>query len=344
MLSRPHWLKVYHGHRLARDASAVRGFGLAVWDRIGVPRTEFTLAQVEEWLQTTGGPLEMRVARAMMLRGLVCEQSRYYVDPDDPRKAREVDVVAIGTKRVTNGSRAAVLELLAVIECKHAPTPWVLYRPGRGRFGTMPFLDRVTTEYGQHWLDVAGEDLNIVDLPLWHLEDGPGYSLTTIKMPPGDGGQPQDASGARSGAHTKKGSRGQQRQFGGERDLAADLAYRALYGVTKATLSIAQQLSHQSEITRLSVLFPVIVISGQLFEAYLDGDSLVVNEVQRGKIHWSHPASANGRVLVDVVTEQSLDLFADHFRDAVGRALQHGDSAAQAALRHRPAAVPFRFR
>ncbi len=75
-------------------------------------------------------------------------------------------------------------------------------------------------------------------------------------------------------------------------------------------------------------MFPVIAIKGQLFEAWLDGEGIVVREIQRGQVDWSYPASGVGRVLIDVVTDRALDEYARDLRADADLMKEHGVEAA----------------
>jgi hypothetical protein len=80
-------------------------------------------AKVRKWLTNSGTPFEMHVARAALSRGLDIEQGRYYRDPET-EVSREIDVLA--GRQI--GTAAGTLAVWATIECKFAPTPWVVFR------------------------------------------------------------------------------------------------------------------------------------------------------------------------------------------------------------------------
>lgn len=74
----------------------------------------------------------------------------------------------------------------------------------------------------------------------------------------------------------------------------------ALLSATKAARWLASSLNDtQSPLRTFGVLFPVVVMQGRLFEAYLDGERIAVNEIDKGQVYWSNPASERA-VLVDV--------------------------------------------
>jgi hypothetical protein len=273
--------------------------------------SEFTAEQIRAWLTQTGGSFEMQVARIMHARQLSVQQSHYYIDPDEPSKSRETDVVVSGSLAYDTN---ALLELHAVIECKYAPTPWVLYRETGANLGSHPHFNRIATKLGSSWLTrraMFNEQINTQ--PLFQREPNVGYGLGTSK--------PE-----------------QQNPRQGTRDVttdpAADLAYKAMFSVAKATLALAAQLEEHEYPRRVAVFFPVIAIRGQLFEASLsDGNEIIVNEITRGQVNWSHPASPTGRVLIDIVTAEALHPFANDLKAAVEAMHKHGvDSAREVVM------------
>jgi hypothetical protein len=257
--------------------------------------------KIKEWLQTTGIPFEMSVAQTLLKKGLGTQQGHYYIDPDDPTTSREVDVIATQSLAFAEN---AVIELVAVIECKYAPTPWVLYRGPRTGSGPAAHFNRIASEYGAAWLKLAMGIPQISSCEIWQREDGVGYALGTSN-PTGQG----------------------------EAAQAKDLAYKATLTVAKASLALAEDLTNRGgPVRRVAVLLPVIVIRGQLFEATLDGADIAVNEIDRGQMDWSYPASATGRVLVDVLTEAALEQLADEMGSAFDAITEVGTYAGHRAI------------
>jgi hypothetical protein len=80
--------------------------------------------KIQDWIEKTGYALEMRVARTLRRAGFRAVQSEYYPDPSDPKKHREVDVVAY--EDMTTDLHQSCL--LLVLECKvTSAKPWVLF-------------------------------------------------------------------------------------------------------------------------------------------------------------------------------------------------------------------------
>jgi len=261
--------------------------------------------KLKAWLSTTGAPFEMHVARELLGVGLDIEQGRYFTDPDDNKTAREIDIIG---RRTLQMGDSATLSAIAVIECKFAPTPWVLFRPPPGYAEETENFDRVATHYGQEWLRKARFVPAIRDGELWRMEARPGYSLSTSGL------------GVKSKTPNSH-----------DQQTVNDLAYKAIQGVTKATLAIADELEKEASSTsHLAVLFPVIAVRGKLFETWLDDDDIAVREIDRGQLLWRNPRGAARPILIDVVTEGAIDRFAQELRDTSDGLVTHGQDAAQA--------------
>lgn len=257
-------------------------------------------AKVANWIETTGAPVEMRAARALIEAGLDVEQSQYYTDPASGQP-REVDLVAGLEQRSSTGQRLVVQ---AIVECKYAVSPWVLFRPPAEHSTSMNRInERITTHYGAEWLKAASQDRRLRWDGIWDSDTQPGYSLRTSH--PTSTGDPAK-----------------------RRDEGKDFAYEALTTVTKATDSIARTLNDSPDDVVLGVLFPVIMICGILFEARLDEDELKTRRIDWGQVWWNRPEGLP-RVLVDVVTEDALLRYARYFEHSAVMLLTDGRPAAE---------------
>jgi hypothetical protein len=76
---------------------------------------------VREWLEQGGYVLEMRVARALVERGLSVDQGYHYQDPVT-HKEREGDLTAMMSVEI-NDDHWHMLDL--TIECKSSGSPWI---------------------------------------------------------------------------------------------------------------------------------------------------------------------------------------------------------------------------
>ena len=140
-----------------------------------IARASYTADDIKGWLSTTGSPFEMRVAARLLAKGARVEQGHYYIDPDNAAKSREIDVIAYRGLAFDTNAR---LDITAVIECKYAPTPWVLYR--RNSMGEVQFLDRVAPGYGAAWLKRVMGIAGITGQRLLRREDRPGYRARDV--------------------------------------------------------------------------------------------------------------------------------------------------------------------
>jgi hypothetical protein len=252
-------------------------------------------AKVTGWLNSTGAPLEMRVARTLQARELSVRQSVYYEDPEEHR-SREIDV--IGSREVQVGDSLRIGAYL-VIECKSAPKPWVLLRGSPAWDQGGPNFDRILTEYGPHWLTGARSHPAIEQARIFQQEARAGYSLVTAT-------------------------------FGTPNNDEPDVAYRALMSATKAARAWADEIGQSEGVTTVGVVFPVAVLRGKLFEATLEGDAIAAREIRRGQVAWALPPGERP-VLVDVLTEGVVDEYAGQFRESFEALAKHGKDAATQA-------------
>ena len=256
--------------------------------------------KVARWLKTSGAALEMKVAQAMLRRELSVQQGHYYRDPEED-VSREIDVIARREVQIAEGKR---LGAYLVIECKYAPTPWVLFR-GRPHYDEGgPNLERIATTYGEEWLQSPELPSAMENVAIFHQEPRVGYALATTNLSVTG----QDAAGSSSRDH--------------------DLAYQALLSATKASRAHAMSLS-ESETTTFGVVFPIVVVRGKLFEAWLDGEEPVVKEIRRGQVYWTNPAGERPTI-VDVIADDRVDELAGQFRETAEALFFHGKDAALA--------------
>jgi hypothetical protein len=255
-------------------------------------------SKIKEWLLSTGAPLEMSVARTLQLRGLDVQQSVYFEDPDSGT-LREIDVIGTRAIRVTDKVTVAAI---AVLECKFAPTPWVIYRGSPAYDQERPNYDRILTQHGKKWLSLLAPHPAVHLAKMIQQEPRAGYALGT-SAPGRDGSKAQP-------------------------DAPKDLAYIALSSVTKAAGSYARTLDEDPARTTIAILFPIIVIRGKLFETWFDGEDLVVQPIRRGQILWRH-VPGQTPALVDVVTEDAFEGFADGLQESAIDIVFQGKEAAE---------------
>jgi hypothetical protein len=102
------------------------------------PRT--VVDAVRDFLESSGYPLEMQVARTFQREGFVVEQGRQYVDVKTS-ELRDMDVLATHRGPTHFFPDPGWRELKLIIECKRSKTPWVLF-VGDERFSrSQPHFD-----------------------------------------------------------------------------------------------------------------------------------------------------------------------------------------------------------
>lgn len=211
-------------------------------------------AKVQSWLQKTGYPLEMRVAHAARRAGpLWVDQSRNYVDATSDR-VRETDVVAGWGERRGQGGSYVYL----VMECKARPAPWVVFDDGQ-----LPTDDATQ----RLW---------------WAAQRTPTNAYGDAR-----------AIGLRTGAFTgntllkpsRVGLAAVEVTFG-EKATERNAAWDAVRSAVSAAHGVlaefdASQLEHTGAAL---TAFPVVVTSGALFRAYLEGTDMKVEETDRAEV------------------------------------------------------------
>jgi hypothetical protein len=96
--------------------------------------TDKLVADVREWLQRKGYPLEYEVARTMRAAGFRVEQGRYWLDVDpetDSYKPREIDVLATDAPDDWPGEPSDGATAQIVVECKSGAGPWIVLTDDR---------------------------------------------------------------------------------------------------------------------------------------------------------------------------------------------------------------------
>jgi hypothetical protein len=85
-----------------------------------------------------------------------------------------------------------------------------------------------------------------------------------------------------------------------------DVAYSACLSVSNAARGIANRWQRLA-----SIVFPVLVIDGRLFEAYLDEkNELTVGELSRGRLVWHNRLGRPGYTVIELITKPLLESYA----------------------------------
>jgi len=243
--------------------------------------------EIEEWLQRTGYPLEMRVAKEFRTkRPAFVEQSYFYHDVATG-EVREGDVLASWST-----SPGDWLQLLFAVECKSSGVPWVVFTEGRERLEPLDF---------RRWLDATpsiglsakrivelGARIKRFPIPLLTMSKSPGYGIVEKK------------------------DEGKQRGGG------ASLAYDAVRQAASFALGIAgransgdAEVSNGEEPDYTSIIFPIVVTKSPIFECWLNSDNLpTARQVDSSSVvvYLGKPAR---HVVVTVVNDNNIAQLAD---------------------------------
>lgn len=250
--------------------------------------------RVNQWLQTSGAALELRVAAAFTgtLGSGQVQHARQYIDADSGL-LREIDVVAIAHEQPEVSSD--FLRLTAVIECKSsAANPWVAFSNGhQPAYNNNAFLDHVrhrTARCGSDSLDMLGRRLlsPVGERYAYHVADCANASRDQSKS-------------------------------GSSRNQAWD-ACRQVLAATDAVLRADPDV--RTQVRYMSLFLPVIVTAAPLFIAGLAGDGMPASE-EVDSLPWRAQSASSmapggvGYRWVWVVNERALDTFVGEFKSAI---------------------------
>lgn len=244
-------------------------------------------SRILDWLQTQGYPLEMWVAGALEANGFSATLSDYYEDPTTS-ELREIDVT--GMSHVETLDRIFPVRMCVRVECKVSKgKPWVVFmRENEGEFPEWPVAPPyVPSTRGYHdlWL-AAGKSLPQLPDAYNSLVD------------------------ARVLAPLKVGHSMVQVRFNSDNNL--DVAYKAITSAVNASVALARAVDRwttkKEESKPLWVVFPAIVIDGQLFECgQQEADHLELREVNRTAVLWKGLSKETSPpVVVHVCTREGL--------------------------------------
>lgn len=240
------------------------------------PPSDDLKAKLTAWLDTEGYPLEFRTASAFRRAGFQVRQGEYV--RMDSEAVREVDVAAVKTAF----GKEQFVRVYHVVECKWTKDkPWIVFS---GPGGISPSAC-VTQTFGS----LLGESI------LWTIAGlDQLHALSLFKTP------------------QRPGFNGRQAFSKGN-----DVFYNAMTSVT----SLAKQVALRYDSGRRTagtvpnsavVTFPVIVIDGNLFEAWFDDttNSVQLQDRKSVRLHWRGSPAWSLHATVDIVVADHLDEFA----------------------------------
>lgn len=225
--------------------------------------------RVEAWQRYQGTSLEFEAAAVLLRNHFDCFHG-YHLPQDTPGDPPlEVDVLAYRNA----GFEPRVVSFDFVVECKHAPTPWVVF----------------TQEYSPP----------TYDLLLSKLAQAADFVIANRRKPSPPVADADHFGFSVTALREHKGSSNQR-----------DLAYEALDGVARrAILRLKQMDSPEGPHGPMicGIVRPLIVLRGALCVAKWNPEGAVVEvaEVPSVSIHWR--GAAGGPVNVDLVRIDALD-------------------------------------
>lgn len=240
-------------------------------------------AKVTKWLSEQGYPLEMRVASLLQKVGFRIVQSEYFSDPDTG-DSRELDVVAYKQKEVHN----VLFRISLLIECKRSTDkPWLLFTSDKTHLaGPARVVQRAANSLGKRILHEVCRISDVQNLPIFSLPQRPAYGVTQALT------------------------------------TGKDVCYSAVTSVSKASLATVAELDKKEKADKksprlrilerniCSIVFPVVIVEGNMLEVFLDDTSNVnVGEIKNGTLLWRNPVVGMPHTIVNIVSFLSFEDF-----------------------------------
>jgi hypothetical protein len=239
--------------------------------------------EIRDWLEKSGYPLEMEVARTFRKNTILhVDQSWHYIDPTTG-DLRQADVVANIAGPISFGGESHPhVAVFLTVECKSTTAPWVVLKDQPRVFppDEEPFLSWVPHTIDDSLLRGIVEERRNSSrrMPIFDFLS-PGYEVCEKR-------------------NTDKGK--------------LDPAYAAVRQAASAAFGILGEVS-SDVVTGIAI--PVVVTKSPLFEATLNGEGeVVVRKAQRSSVEVRMP---KGHALVHIVSSDFLRPFVEDSRDAV---------------------------
>jgi len=225
--------------------------------------------KIKAWLHTVGYPLEFATARTLREAGFDARQGRSYMDVT-ASGGRVREIDVLAPLRETDQDVSVAL----VAECKYTvEKPWVVLTTTALLQPADVLEATLASDNVRPLLVGRARNPNVRGVPQFlEIPTRHGFSVVTAFRP---------------------------------LDQDSDAAYRAMSQVVGAARNVWSTETSQP----WKLIWPVVVIEGQLFETADDGGE-EVREVGRSRIMW-HGASAARPVVVDVVTSDNLKAYAE---------------------------------
>ncbi|MGX4654749.1 hypothetical protein ACWCHM_13725 [Micromonospora sp. SCSIO 07396] len=240
--------------------------------------------KILSWLTSQGYPLEMRLAQALQRVSHVT-QSDFYFDPDHGVR-REIDVVARSRPWHSEDGQTW-FDFNLCIEAKGSPEkPWILFCGDRDPLHPVASVyQRHRSPATRHWWRTLAHDAAIQQLPLFAIEENPGYGMVRATFS------------------------SSQRE---------DVAYAAVLGAAKASAALVTRTDVAPPLSKIHVLAqPIVFVDAPLFKCSLDdAGHPQLSRVNRGTLVWRNSVGGFiGHTIVLVVSEAGLTSLVDDFQE-----------------------------
>ena len=265
-------------------------------------------SKILEWLNKSGFPFEMRLARSLAKRDFKVTQSAYYLD-FETKTPREIDLLSrlYGHYETLHEEGVSELETFCTIECKSSPSPWIVFKEASQSLWRIERA--VTNETGRRLFYLA--EKRIKETVLGHAAEKAGHNLKQAFCK-------DDHAFAALMAATK----------------AAEGKIRELIAFAER---VERDFPDDSPIRSFFVVLPVIAITAPLFECILSETGAVeLNKVESSAMAFQYPRVREGAgegVIVHIVTEEAWPSFMEavgEFHEVLKSELPSLRSSAQA--------------
>jgi hypothetical protein len=236
-------------------------------------------SKVKEWLSQEGYPTEFTAANAFRRHKFRVHQGHYIRD-NTTDAVREIDILAAKTC----ASRNYLVRAYHVVECKWSQDkPWIVFTSHDAHISHAACVAQtIGSLLGSTILWALAGDETLHTLDLFSTPSRPGFN-------------------------------GRQAFSKGN-----DHFYSAMKSVTTLASLLMDNYEHvkrpSGKIPQNAVVaFPVIIVDGQLFEAFFDAatNDMRLESVDRIRCHWRGAPSWKFRATIDIVTLNHLEEFAE---------------------------------
>lgn len=225
-------------------------------------------------IKKTGYPTELMVASLFEAAGWYCTENEYYIDQDE-NKGREIDIRA--NKNATGG-RICVWSMLSV-EVKKSDKPWIIFTSNKR------FLEPGGYGLLNHCHNVNSDLLTYENI----MDEHPSCSQLRL-------------------------GRKEYVAFSSTPQIFSAILSATKAGIEAHRLAEAYKEAYNADSYDVSFYTPLVVVNGNLFEAYLDDQGEMCVEEKNHiafRLNYASPSYDKSRYLVDIVTTAGLGAYLD---------------------------------